>query len=126
MVLDIIGVGLRRDHSNDFTRQRESKIGVFPCGFRGQDGCLVWQGSLDLLAGWEGVIRPVGERSFTGETGGMGQQVAYRNGGASGKWFWIVKQDRCLVIGSSSRSLPASRSCKMAVLVNNFVIEPIR
>ena len=46
--------------------------------------------------------------------------------GASGKRCRIVNQGRCRSTGSSSCSIPASRSIRMPVLVNSLVMEAIR
>ena len=46
--------------------------------------------------------------------------------GASGKGLGTLNQGRYSDTGSSSRSFPASRSCRIAVEVKSLVIEPIR
>ena len=47
-------------------------------------------------------------------------------GGAVGNGFGTLNHGRCLTTGSSSRSFPASRSCRIAVAVKTLLTEPIR
>ena len=44
-------------------------------------------------------------------------------GGAFGKGFGTLNHGRCLTTGSSSRSFPASRSCRIAVAVKTLLTE---
>ena len=62
--------------SDNLACQYQRKIGVLPAGLRSVGGLLPWQRLPDLLAGGEAGVRPVGKRSFTRQSRGVGQQVA--------------------------------------------------
>ena len=60
---------------------------------------------------------------FARQSSRMREEILNGDGGASGNASVMLNQGICWLIGSYRLSLPASRSCMMAVAVNSLVME---